>query len=261
MKKRLALAAGVATLAGMAHGQQLLGVRSSSPGQVFDVSTANGSTTFITDINGRNTSLIGAEWLNGRLYVSDVFGGQQFLGWVDLNTGNFTEVSDQDSDVNYHGLAGNESANILYSFSLNSAQLVEVDPGNGAVTYIGAPGQGFMRGMAYDNVNGVLWGANENGFISTINTGTGAITDIAVTGLDHGFIGLAHDDINGILYATAAIPGGGTFGLYTIDKATGVPTFVGDTGTTLLDGLAWVPAPSGLALLGLGGLVVSRRRR
>ncbi|MCW5776669.1 MAG: hypothetical protein KIS87_09545 [Phycisphaeraceae bacterium] len=266
---KFAAVAATVGLASSVHAQ-LYGVNTDfgfGPSSVWEIDKTTGAATFKSQIQTSFSSFVGADFLNGTFYVSDVFDdglGTWALGKVDINTGAYTRISDQDGDANYHGLAGDNANNVLYSYSLDHLRLVSVNPNSGAVTYIGGPSGDFMRGMAYDNVGKTLYALSEGtNMLCSIDTATGAVHYIGATGFaDHIMVGLAHDDSTGTLYATYDVFfGGNTYGLYTIDKITGAATYVGDTGVFFLDGLGWVPSPGTLALLGLGGLAAARRRR
>ena len=98
-------------------------------------------------------------------------------------------------------------------------------------------------------------GANADQLVS-FNVSTGAATVIGATGTNAGSVaGLAHAFLGGAWYMTD----GST--LFSLDSATGAATQIGAHGVTGFSGLAFVPTPGAAILLGLGGLVVARRRR
>jgi hypothetical protein len=98
-------------------------------------------------------------------------------------------------------------------------------------------------------------GANPDQLVS-FNVSTGAATVIGATGTNAGSVaGLAHAFLGGAWYMTD----GST--LFSLDSATGAATQIGAHGVTGFSGLAFVPTPGAAILLGLGGLVVARRRR
>ncbi len=104
--------------------------------------------------------------------------------------------------------------------STHDGMLVEIDRTNGALTPIGPlnAGSSGITGMAFDSVNGVLYGSNPNGELRSIDYTTGASTLIGsgpVANMD----ALAFHPTTGVLYGASH----GRF-LWTIDTSTGVPT-------------------------------------
>lgn len=205
------------------------------------------------------TSLVGATFLRGELYASDVmsFDPLGFYGRFDVN-GQFTPIHDQGFDLNWHGLASSESLGVTWSISQqNNNMLVQTDL-NGNMTMIGPTGIDG-RGMAYDDANGVLYAINSaDASLYSVDIHTGASTRIGATNISSDMIGLAFDELSGTLYLNEGLK---TNALYRVDVSTGAATMIGVNGMSNIDGLAWIPAPSSLAVLGLGGLIGTRRRR
>ena len=89
--------------------------------------------------------------------------------------------------------------------------------------------------MAYDDGNNILYATGSNSLYS-VDTALGTSTLIGAFGISLATIGLAYDEINGILYANS----GGTGSLYTISTVTGAVTLIGTNGVSMIDGLAWI---------------------
>ncbi len=242
----------------------LIGLSSGSPGKVYSIDAGTGAATLLAAT--ADTSLVGATFLGGKLYGSDVVDQSGFtVGTIDLVTGAYTVVGNQDGSSNWHGLASDEAAGLIYTIDINDGNKLKSMTAGGVVTTIGS-GTGIDgRGMAYDGVNGILY-ATGFGSLYTVDVGLGTATLIGSLGISDGHLGLAYDDLAGVLYAND----GQGHGLYSVDVATGVASLIGGNGVTdIIDGLAWqpdidgVPEPGVLALLGasLLGFAASRRRR
>lgn len=146
-----------------------------------------------------------------------------------------------------YGSIGNGSA-------LNPGGLILVDQNTGAGTLVSDPiTPGGLPGLAYDADADVLFGATNR----TAGTGTstlvvldpdtgalittiGPITD-GPSGPAFGVGDLAIQPGTGVLYGIRSNSSGGGGRLYTIDKTTGVATFVGDTFQGRGGGLGFAP--------------------
>jgi MYXO-CTERM domain-containing protein len=225
---------------------------------IFRIDPETGAATQFALLS-HNTSLVGATFLRGQLYASDVlsFDPVGFYGTFDVN-GQFTPIHDQGFDLNWHGLASSESLGVTWSISQqNNNTLVQTDL-NGVMTVIGPTGIDG-RGMAYDDANGILYAVNStDASLYTIDILTGLSTRIGATNIPIDMVGLAFDESTGTLYLNE---GDATDSLYRVDVLTGAATLIGPNGYGTIDGLAWIPSPGAATLLALGALAGLRRRR
>lgn len=232
---------------------------------LFRIDPLTGAATKITSLD-KDPSLAGASFLNGELYVTDVFNWIPGVGYLlydrlDTETGVFTGIHDQGSDFNWHGLASSDALGVTWAIAQDiqgghNKTLVETDV-YGNMTTIG-PTTIDGRGMAYDDTHGILYATNyDDSGLYSIDINTGAATYIGDTGVRCDLVGLAYDEWTQTLYLNEADV---TDSLYTVDVNTGIATLVGANGHPWIDGLAWIPEPSSLALLALGALSVLRRR-
>jgi len=255
----LALGFALSCIVGSASAQ-LYGLSSDTPGTVYSVDEGTGAATAVTNVTGNVlTSIVDIEFLNGTAYACDVLvdSGWAF-GTIDLGTGAFTQLNNQDGSANWWGLAAKQSANILYTVDFNDANNLKKITSSGTVTTIGLTGLSAVGAMTYDNVNGLLYATDGDG-LYTLNEGTGAATFIGNLGLGgNNFSDLAYNDDLGVLYYTL------NGNLYTVNTGTGAATLVGGLGVTV-DGLGWkagvVPEPASMAALGTGLMVLLRKRR
>ena len=241
------------------------------PPGLYGIQSTDGDETWLFRINAQTgeatkfaqlshgTSLVGATFLRGELYTSDVmsFDPLGFYGTFDAS-GQYTPIHDQGFDLNWHGLASSESLGVTWSISQqNDRMLVQTDL-NGNMTMIGPTGIDG-RGMAYDDANGILYAINyEDASLYTVDVQTGQSTRIGATGISSDMIGLAFDESTGTLFLNEGLD---THSLYTVDVNTGAATLIGANGFTSIDGLAWIPSPSSAALLALAAATAARRRR
>ena len=122
-----------------------------------------------------------------------------------------------------------------YTIGYPSGDLETIDTTTGAITDIGATGQGgAARDIAYDPITDILFGTAIDGSgtdLFTIDRATGAMTLIApISGLGAQayVMGLAVDPDTGLMYGIEIV----TSSLVAIDKTTGAATTIGALGYT-----------------------------
>lgn len=99
--------------------------------------------------------------------------------------------------------------------------MYSVDPENGDLTLIGDTGKGYLSGLAYDDLNDIMYGCDYAG-LYTINRSTGAAEYIGEFGMFWGISDIAFGD--GILYAHDGE------NIYTINPEKGWAYLLGPTG-------------------------------
>lgn len=138
----------------------------------------------------------------------------------------------------------------LYGSDVVLDSLGTIDSGTGAWTLIGSqgiPGFESINGMAYDSVNGILFGINTStNDLVTMNTTSGLA--LVVGGTSGGqFNGLAYNPNSNVLYSVTT-----TDELYAINPNTGSSTFIGMGNIAdQIEGLAFDPINDNL--FGLNG--------
>ncbi|CAG0981656.1 hypothetical protein PHYC_01798 [Phycisphaerales bacterium] len=189
--------------------------------------------------------------------------GQQF-GTIDTTTGNFTPIGLTGvAEANWGGLAHDATNGNMYA--LAGTNLYTMNLATGAATLatpLTAPGM-LLIDIAVHPITGQMYGhdiATDN--LVSIDKVTGLVTPIGPTGFLANFAqGMDFDPQTGILYATV-YTGGGTGAFCSFDLNTGAATaIVSTTPWNAEMEMAIAPAPGALALVGLGGLAMLRRRR
>lgn len=142
-------------------------------------------------------------------------------------------------------VAGAANAGDFYTVRESDNVLCKVDVSTGATTAIGALGVAYEFGdLAWDQSTSTMymtdgWGAlfGGPGNIYTVNLSTGAATLVGNSGITDLF-GLAIDPTSGKLYGSKSTI---SFGVASINKATGAGTFLGGgAGNVGLDGMTYV---------------------
>jgi hypothetical protein len=168
------------------------------PRGLYAVDTGNGSANFITAVD-YFLATGGLAYLNGSLYATNFTTSPGTIppdtyGLLDPIDGSFTPLGTQTS-ANWFGLAANKNSNFLYVMDIEDPILRKFIPG-GAIETIGS-GLGLeiqngIRGMAYDDRNGILYATDyydADANLYTIDTITGLATLVGSLGLQVAFLG------------------------------------------------------------------------
>jgi len=261
MIRKLALLAAMASTIACSQVAEavLYGVSDGNPGHLYRINEVTGAAILVAPVTPGSVSLTGASFLSGELYATDVFGAGDRMGTIDTSSGAYTPSISQGFSANWHGLASDESAGLLYTIDIDNNNILKSITPSGVVTSIGT-GTGIDgRGMAFDDLNDILYATDFSGGLYQVDTTTGVAQFIGNMGIDTGNIGLAYDEVAQTLYAN---DGSSSFSLYTVDVNTGLATLVGPNLADDINGLAWiVPEPTTGTLLLLGMLAPFRQRR
>ena len=287
VKINLAVALTLLLMVGSVNGQTfpegLVGLSSNNPAVLYSIDASNGTATPFVTLNG-NAGITGLSYIEGTLYGTDLYGFPGASGGFDIGSistgGIITFLGDQNGSSNWQGLASDDCGeNILYALDIENNNILTAQFPNGTVQTIGTGGDVQFVGMAYDDLNEILYAIPRNGLLYTVSTVDGTSSLIGGSVIPQPTIswGLAYDEDNSILYAN----NGNTGELYTLNVTTGAATLVGSNNVveTVIDGLAWLdpcgPPPSpamvptlsewGLiamaGILGIVGFIAIRRRK
>ena len=220
---------------------------------LIDVDTSSGAGTFraphgtfgnVTEIEMRLDGVLFGSTSSNIITIDPMTGTETLVG-----THTFGAVNGME-------FVGSTLYGIYVPGPVDPSQLVTINQGTGALTFIGLTGFSSMGGLAYDPISETMY-ASEAGVaggsrLFTIDLGTGAATAVGAVGFDD--IAALEFGPDGLLYA--GVGGGGgdpnAGSLMTIDPTTGAGTLVGPTGFTRLSGLAFAhgSCESGIDLFG-----------
>jgi hypothetical protein len=253
-----ALALSVAGIAASANAAELFGVASFDPfvtQGLYSIDTTTGAATLIGDTGVAEITGLAFDFASGTMYGytthSDLYS-------VDLTTGAASLIADDVAIVPEGDLAFGPTGDL---FATNGGDFGSVSMLTAAFDVIGPMGtDGFdISGLAFD-ASGMLFGYAMNGTLDgallEINPDTGVAALVGISGIvdDSAVAGLdVNPDDDGLFLSNGE-------GLYAIDRATGTATFLGAHGVSGMSGIAFIPAPSTVALMGLGLLAAGRRR-
>jgi len=185
---------------------------------------------------------------------------------IDYTTGNAALIGDLGASF-MHGLAYDNSADILFGTygSSEGDGLYQIDVSTGNSTLIGNIGHFYedhlntVSGLAVhpltNDLYGIIGGPDNVSALVKIDKTTGSGTflyEYSIPNLE----GLTFLQ-DGTLYATDNWSGN----LYLLDILSDSTQLMGDTGLGNALGLTSVPEPATIMLMGLGGLIVIRRRK
>jgi hypothetical protein len=164
---------------------------------------ATATATLATTITGAVPALVGAEFLNGELWISSMYARPDYvLGKVELTTGAYTVVKRTPGYANWQGLAANEDTDTLYTIEVSTAgdPLYSLTTA-GVLTFIGFT-NADLRGLAFDNGTDTLYGV-DGMKLYRVDTTTAATAVIGTHGLSTvGNVGLAYAPSLSSLYLT-----------------------------------------------------------
>ncbi len=191
---------------------------------------------------------------------SDLFGAiGNHLAILDKTTGDATDVGVMGSFTDILGLSFDSRTDTLYGIAWNPAFdsfLIKIDRGTGTATVIGPTGFIAQEALAFNPVDGLLYGAAGRNFgfsdtLVTVDPATGVATAIApFTGDAIGRFPMdvdALEFVNGVLYAVDGtqvdFSGEVKSFLYTValGNGTAIRTLVGEIGFWCCNDLAYDP--------------------
>lgn len=261
---RLSAAAGLVAIASGAHAT-ILGSEISQDVLIsFEVSDLDATTIGPFGINQSGVDIQGLAANPATGEVWGISAGAAAAFTIDITTGAATQLTSTNTfRGNANGLAYDANRHVLWAAS-NSGEVWQYDIASGNTTSIGFVDRAALEGLAFDPATDTLYAINDvDDRIYTLDTTTLAATPITAP-LDGGFWrGLTFDGDTGTIVASRV--GGATAATFinVVDPATGmvIQSGVVSNAAAFTQGLAYVPTPGSLALLALGGLAATRRRR
>lgn len=181
-----------------------------------------------------------------------------------LGSPTLTAIGQTSDVVNSIAYVGNRA----FGFNNLSAEFVEVDPVSLAqINNFGNLGFSGAVGVGYDSSSDTIYAINrQNDELWAVDHNTATASLVGSLGVDIQNGGA--EFFNGTLYLTNQNLTTGFFEIGTVDLNTGAYSTLIQLGTfpdpnvqTELVSLSIIPAPGGLAVLGLAGLAATRRRR
>jgi len=248
------------------NAQALPLIGSDFDGILYDIDLSMGTAS-----NPRNTGinpLAGIELSeDGTLYGLSTFGSSpspNSLFKIDPTTGVSTVIGITGIEVTEGGLAFDPTSGLLYGCQASGPDLLyTLDLNSGQAEVKGTIlSSGDVSAISFDN-SGSLYAIDRlEQSLLKLDPFTADIIKSVELNISLGSImGMDFDPSSGLMYVADGSTDG-TDTLYTVDLSTGVLSPVGPTGLKGgLSGLAIVPEPCTISLLGLGGLLVLKKRR
>jgi hypothetical protein len=249
-------ASAVLAFAGSAAAQSLYAVGSLSPFapiNLYAVDPASGATSVIGSTGLTDVIDLAFDPAANRLVALTV-GGDRYA--INAATGASTLLFDGVDFIPEGGLAINNAGTRFTTnfdnlfIGAESNAFAPVGPSN--LTSFDVSGLAFVG----PNLLGLATNGTDADTLVRFDTTTGAGSELfTLTGFaSDSLAGLAWDFTSPSVFATDGA------NLFRIDTATGNTTLLGAHGITGVSGIAYIPAPSALALLGLGAVAARRRR-
>lgn len=245
----------------------------------FVDAAAGGRVIYNMDVNSGVSSVFGVvndpglSWINALevvgndLYLTD--GGELYK--MNMTTKVTTLVGAMGASLQ-GGLAWDASTSTMWATS-NGSNVYTVDINTGAAVLQGSITGSTFSGLAFNKNDGRVYSADD-GTLDDINSFDPNNLAAGVTKLVD--FPLVDSDIDALAYdggdkfylvndSNSTSPGVAQNGVYVYSISTGTYSYLNTvfTGTAAggYSAAAYIPAPGALALLGLGGLVATRRRR
>ena len=249
-----------------ASAEFLFGVEYSGPTALFDVNQSTGALTSIGPTGRDQLGDLTSDPRNGsfRLWANRITSNELVL----LNPVTGAEISavamdspDNIVSIAFDTVTGKLYGNTSVGYGAPFEALYEIDPSNGATTFIGRIIFDNVYALGFDQA-GELFGVSDfsNELIS-ISTASGNGTFVAGVQFNDVF-DIASRPSDGVMFATDTA----TNRLYQLDTSNGnmieVGQEIGGVQGNLV-GLAFgpIPAPGTAAILALGGIAATKRRR
>jgi len=212
-----------------------LGNNAANPGALITVDINTGAGTLVGPtgiVGGLGDDGVPALAISaaGKMMAVDI-GTPSNLYQIDATTGAATLVAA--TTLNSVPALAYNGYDALYAVD-NTGSLHVVIDSTGVSRLIGPTGA-FIKGLAFDPLDGTLWGTDASGGVYTIDIHSGAATPVGNTGLPA--TPDIHFDAAGFLYGSS---GGGfnTNNLISINKNTGVGQVIGSIGFASVAGMA-----------------------
>lgn len=174
----------------------------------------------------------GGDWANGIWYACQY--STNVLLTADPATGVPTNIGTM-RGANMTGLAFDVTSGTMYASAYNdtipipASELYSVNLGTASTEIVGTMTNGLVIGIACDMIGNMYAIDIINDNLLSVNTETGAATEIGTLGIDINFAqDIAFDRDNDILYGTLYNNGTGSGGLYEINVSTGEATLLND---------------------------------
>lgn len=234
---------------GVAGAWQMYGAEFAYPGNFYDVDVSDGSVSTIGTSNGFFSSMDFSPW--GVLYAAS-----NVLYEVDPATG----LASASRNINFIGGPGGDiitglsfsASGELYGIGNNTGHLWKIDPVTADAQFVGTSSAPIFS-LEF-GPDGTLYGAGFD--LWKISTSDGSGTLIGPIA-DFDLLIALDFAPNGVMYGASSQITDDS--LYIIDLDTGRGTLIGVTNANL-EALASIPEPGTLLLLGLGGLLLRKRR-